>query len=169
MDASVVIERIDRIVHIVAANPLVYMPMIGTWLITELYFIINREEAYGHTYVMSTGIALIFTSYIVSPFAIKDVYWSLMHLRTLVVGLLFFYGLFLVVFGIQRKFPGILAEFFGDPGHALVPCMMVVLYVEENIPFDRLTFSVITGPVLVLGIVKIFRRLTAKLRYRVAG
>lgn len=164
METSLVIERIERIAHIVVAHPLVYMPMIGAWLITELYFIINREEAHGHTYVMSTGIALIFTAYMISPFAIKDVAWAFLQMRTLVVMSLFLYGLFLVVFGIRKKFPGFLAEFFGDPGHALVPGMMGVLYVEENIPFDWMTFAIITVPVLFLSLVKTFRRLT----YRVS-
>jgi hypothetical protein len=164
MEPSLIIERIERIAHIVVDHPLIYMPMIGAWLITELYFIINREEAHGHTYVMSTGIALIFTSYMISPFAIKDIHWSLMHMRTLVVMSLFLYGLFLVVFGIMKKFPGFMAEFFGDPGHALVPGMMGVLYVEQNIPFDRVTFSIIVVPVLILSMLKTYRRLT----YRVS-
>ena len=163
MDSSLIIERIDVIARSVFCQPLVYMPMIGAWLIAALYFIIHRDEAHGHTCVMSTGIALIFTSYMISPFAIKDVHWELLQMRTLVVASLFFYGLFLVVVGIRKIFPGFLAEFFGDPGHSLVPGMMGVLYIEQNIPFDRATFYVIVAPVLCLSLVKTFRRTTYRL------
>jgi hypothetical protein len=162
METSLIIERIERIAHIVVANPLVYMPMIGTWLITEFYFIVNREESHGHTCVMSTGIALIFTSYMISPFAIKDIEWAFMQMRTLLVVTLFLYGVFLIIIGIRKKFPGFLAEFFGDPGHSLVPGMMGVLYVDENVPFDRMTFAIIVVPVMFLSLVKGFRRLTYK-------
>lgn len=162
MDPSFIIERIDRIVRIVAANPLVYMPMIAAWLIAELYFIIHRDETHGHGSVMSTGLTLVFTSYMISPFAIKDISWCLFHLRTLVVMGLFLYGLFLLVLGMRKQLPVCMAEFFGDPGHPLVPGLMGILYIEEGVPFDWLTFSVIAVPVMVLSVVKDFRRLTYK-------
>lgn len=149
----------------VIGNPLVYMPLIGAWFITEIYFIINCDEAHGHTYVMSTGIVLIFTSYMISPFAIKHLSWSLLELRTFVVMALFLYGGFLIIFGIMKLFPDFLAEFFGDPGHALVPSMMGILYIEHNIAFDRVTFAIIVTPVLILSVVKTFKRWT----YRVSA
>lgn len=164
MDLSYIIQRIARIAEVVVDHPLIYFPMIGAWIITELYFIINSDEAHGHTYVMSTGITLIFTSYIISPFAIKTITWHLLELRTLLVSAMFFYGFFLVVFGIRKKFHSAIAEFFGDPGHSLIPCMMGILYIEHNIPFDRLTLYIVAAPVLFLSIVKIFRRLQNKLR-----
>jgi hypothetical protein len=166
MEASLVIHRIVDIAFAVCGHPLVYLPMIGAWLITEMYFIINCDEAHGHTYVMSTGIALIFTAFMISPLSAQSVSWSLLQLRTLVVLALFFYGLFLVVFGIKKAFPGLLAEFFGDPGHSLVPGMMAILYIEEDIPFDWLTFWVVVAPVMTLGTVKTYRRLVYRLARR---
>ncbi len=162
MDPSLIIERIDWIVRIVAGNPLVYMPMIGAWMIRTLYFIIHRGDTHGHGSVMRTGIVLVFTAYMISPFAIKDISWSLFHLRTLVVMGLFLYGMFLLVFGMRQQLPACMAEFFGDPGHPLVPGLMGILYIEEGVPFDWLTFSIIAVPVMVLSMVKTFRRLTYK-------
>lgn len=150
----------------VIGNPLIYMPLIGAWFITEIYFIINCDEAHGHTYVMSTGIVLIFTSYMISPFAIKHISWSLLELRTLVVMALFFYGVFLIIFGIKKLFPGVLAEFFGDPGHALVPSMMGILYIEHGIAFDRVTFAIIFSPVLILSVIKTYKRLSYRISAR---
>ena len=159
MEINTLVGRISEILSAVISNPLVYLPLIGAWVITSLYFIINRDEKHGHTYVMSTGIAHIFTAYIISPFAIPNIEWSLSDLRTIVVLVLFFYGLILTVMGISRAFPDILAEFFGDPSHALVPALMAVLYIEEGIPFDWLTFCIILVPVLILSFIKIYRRL----------
>lgn len=150
----------------VIGNPLVYLPLIGTWFITESYFIINCDEPHGHTYVMSTGIALIFTAFMISPFAVRDLSWSLMELRTFVVMVLFFYGVLLVLFGIMKLFPRFLAEFFGAPGHALIPGMMAILYLEHGMAFDRVTFATIVAPVLTLSALKTFRRLSYKLRAR---
>ena len=162
MEASIILNRIHQIMVAVIHDPLVYFPLIGTWFITELYFIINNDEAHGHTCVMSTGIALIFTAFMISPFAIKSISWSLGHLRTFVVVALFLYGFFLVLFGIMKLFPRFLAEFFGAPGHALVPSMMAILYIQHNIAFDRLTFAIIAIPVLMLGTLKTFRRLSCR-------
>ena len=166
MELSLIIDRTIRIMAAAIGNPLVYLPLLGAWFITELYFIINCDEPHGHTYVMSTGIALIFTSFMISPFAIRDISWSLMELRTFVVMVLFFYGVFLVLCGIMKLFPHFLAEFFGAPGHALVPSMMAILYIEDGMAFDWLTFVIIAAPVLVLSTLKTFRRLSYKLRAR---
>ncbi|MCF7817428.1 MAG: hypothetical protein K9M54_06065 [Kiritimatiellales bacterium] len=163
MEPSVVIHRIGQIMEAVIGNPLVYLPLIGAWFITEMYFIIHCDEVHGHTSVVSTGIALIFTAFMISPCAIKNIAWSLFELRTLVVVALLFYGLFLVFYGFVKLFPGFLAEFFGAPGHALVPSMMGILYIEHNIAFDRLTFAIIVTPVLVLGVIKTIKRLSYRL------
>jgi hypothetical protein len=150
----------------VIRDPLVYLPLIAAWFITELYFIIHSDEAHGHTYVMSTGIALIFTAFMISPFAIKNISWSFSQLRTFVVVSLFLYGFFLVLFGILNLFPSFLAEFFGAPGHALIPCMMAILYIQHNIAFDRVTFIVIATPVLAFGTLKTLRRLAFRFTKR---
>ena len=113
----ILFERMAEIFLAIIGNPLVYLPLIGAWIITSIYFIINKDEALGHTYVMSTGIAHIFTAYVVSPFAKSDVPWSLGDLRTIVVLILFLYGVFLVVLGILKAFPDALAEFFGNESH----------------------------------------------------
>lgn len=161
-----IIHRIACITEVVTDHPLVYFPLIGAWLITELYFIVNAEESHGHTYVMSTGITLIFTAYIISPFAIKTITWHLSELRTLLVLSLFCYGLFLALFGILNKFPPLLAEIFGDPGHSLVPGMMGILYIESNIPFDRITLIIIASPIILLSIIKTIRRIKHRLLKR---
>ena len=159
MEPTEIYHRMIRIASAVIHDPLVYFPLIGAWFITELYFIINADDKHGHTYVMSTGIALIFTAFMISPFAIKDISWSYSQLRTGVVVALFLYGFFLILFGIMRLFPHFLAEFFGAPGHALVPSMMAILYIQKNIPFDRITFAIVVAPVLMLGTIKTLRRL----------
>jgi len=166
MELSLIFDRMIQIMAAVIGNPLVYLPLIGAWFITESYFIINCDEPHGHTYVMSTGIALIFTAFMTSPFAVRDISWSLMELRTFVVMVLFFYGVLLVLFGIMKLFPRFLAEFFGAPGHALVPGLMAILYIEHGMAFDRVTFTVIVAPVLALSTLKTFRRLSYKLRAR---
>jgi len=166
MDLSLILDRAIQIMAAMISNPLVYLPLIGAWLITESYFIINCDEPHGHTYVMSTGIALIFTAFMISPFAVRDISWSLMELRTFVVMALLFYGVLLVFFGILKLFPRFLAEFFGAPGHALVPSMMAILYLEHGMAFDRVTFVIIVAPVLVLSALKTFRRLSYQLRAR---
>ncbi|MCF7849172.1 MAG: hypothetical protein K9M45_09995 [Kiritimatiellales bacterium] len=160
MELSLILHRMAQIMVAIIGNPLVYLPLIGAWFITELYFIINCDEAHGHTYVMSTGIVLIFTACMISPLAVKNISWYPVELRTFVVVAMFLYGLFLVFFGILKLFPDFLAEFFGDPGHALVPSMMGILYIEHNIAFDRLTFAIIVTPVLILSVIKIFKRLS---------
>ena len=166
MDASSLIHRIARILDAVISDPLVYLPLLGAWFITELYFIVNCDEAHGHTYVMSTGIALMFTAFMVSPFTIDDISWSYSKLRTAVVVGLFLYGVLLVLCGILRMFPRFLAEFVGAPGHALVPSMMAILYIQHNIPFDRTTFVIIAVPVILLGTLKTLRRLGYRFRSR---
>lgn len=158
MEITIITERIVQIINAISSNPFVYLPLIGSWLITSLFFIINHDEKHGHTYVMSTGIALIFTSYIVSPFAKQELAWSSQDFRTIVMLALFGYGLFLVLLGIMRAFPDFLAEFFGDPGHALAPAMMGVLFIEDKVPLEWLTFWIILVPVLFVSTIKVFRR-----------
>ena len=158
MEISIILQRITEILSAIASNPFVYLPLIGAWIITSLYFIINHDEKHGHTYVMSTGIAHVFTAYIISPFAKQDLEWAVSDLRTIVVLILFAYGLLLIILGVMKAFPDFLAEFFGDPGHALAPGLMSVLYVEDKIPFGWLTFFIILVPVLIVSIIKIIRR-----------
>ncbi|MDF7800956.1 hypothetical protein P4C99_15880 [Pontiellaceae bacterium B1224] len=167
MDLSLVYHRIIDIAKIVVDEPLVYLPLIGAWLITELYFIIHSDEAHGHTNVMSTGITLVFTAYMLSPFA-QDVdegtYFGLRNLA--LVLMLFLYGLFLINAGIRRSFRPWIAEFFGAPGHSLVPGLMGILYIEHRIPFDETTLIIIASPVVFLGIIKSFRRTLHRFRRR---
>ena len=158
MDISLILGRASDILSAIVSNPIVYLPLIGSWLIIAAYFIINKGEKHGHTYVMSTGIAHIFTAFIISPLAKTEMPWSFSDLRTIVVTILFSYGLILVILGIMKAFPDFLAEFFGDPGHALVPALMGILYVEENIPFEWLTFFIIFVPVLIVSTIKVYRR-----------
>ena len=158
MDITLILQRAQEVVSAIVSKPIIYFPLIGAWVITGLYFIINKDEKHGHTYVMSTGIALVFTAYIISPFNVPEITWSFSDLRTVVVILLFFYGLILTVLGIMRSFPNFMAEFFGDPGHALIPSLMAILYIEEDIPFDWTTFFAVATPVLILSIIKVYRR-----------
>ncbi|MFT4343580.1 MAG: hypothetical protein ACMXYE_02425 [Candidatus Woesearchaeota archaeon] len=141
------------------ADPIIYFPLLGSWIITVSYFIINHDEKHGHTYVMSTGIAHIFTAYIISPLAVPDIAWNFSDLRIIVVGLLFVYGCVLVIFGITRSVPDFLAEFFGDPGHALIPSLMAILYIHNSIAFDWFTFTVVATPVFILSGIKLYRRI----------
>jgi len=152
------IERTVEIWAAILGNPLVYMPLIGNWMITALYFIVNDEERRGHTYVMSSGIAHLFTAYVISPFAKADMSWSFSDVRTLVVTILFAYGLLLVVTGILQKLPEYMTDFFGDPGHALVPGMMAILLVEESIPFDWWTAGILAVLPLIVGGISFYRR-----------
>jgi hypothetical protein len=159
MDLSLIYHRIIDIAKIVIDQPLVYLPLIGAWLITELYFIIHSDEAHGHTNVMSTGITLVFTAYMLSPFAQDAADGSYFGLRNLALDLMIFlYGLFLINAGIRRSFRPWIAEFFGAPGHSLVPGLMGILYIENRIPFDEVTLFVIASPVIFLGIIKSIRR-----------
>lgn len=166
MNLSAIYHRIIDIAEIVYDHPLIYLPLIGAWLITELYFIINSDDAHGHTYVMSTGITLIFTSYMISPFALDPdgTYFGRKHLALVLV--IFLYGLFLVACGIRRKFHPFLAEFFGAPGHSLVPGMMGILYIEHNVPFDKVTLLIIASPVICLGTLKTLRRMGYRVKRR---
>ena len=113
-----------------------------------------------------TGITLIFTSYMISPLALESE-GTPFGLRNLaLVSALFLYGLFLVIAGIRRKFHPWLAEFFGDPGHSLVPGMMGILYIEHNIPFDKVSLLIIASPVVFLGTVKMLRRMGYRISHR---
>jgi hypothetical protein len=165
MDLSVLYHRAIAIAEIVYDNPLVFLPLMGAWLIAELYFIINSGDHHGHTYVMSTGITLIFTAYMISPLADPDgTYFGRMHL--ILVLALFTYGTLLIIFGIQKKFRPLLVEFFGAPGHALIPSMMGILYVFHNIPVDKITLLIIATPVVFLAVVKTWRRIAHKFKRR---
>jgi hypothetical protein len=152
------LDRVLMVLSAVVSKPLVYLPLIGVWIVTGIYFIMNHDEKHGHSYVMSTGLAQVFTAFMISPFAKPELEWSFSDIRTVVVLMLFVYGLLLTVLGIIKAFPDFLAEFFGDPGHALVPSMMAVMYVEDKVPFDRVTFGIIAVPVVIMSAVKILRR-----------
>lgn len=166
MNNALIYHRLIDIAKIVHDHPLVYLPLIGAWLITELYFIVNADEAHGHTYVMSTGITLVFTAYILSPFAVSEEGAYFGRLHVLLVSALSAYGFFLILFGIRKKFHPWIAEFFGDPGHALVPAMMGILYIEHNIPLDRITLLIVASPVIALALTKTWRRLKCRLLNR---
>jgi hypothetical protein len=159
---AAVLERLMIIAGAVFSKPLVYLPLIGVWLVTGIYFIVNHDEKHGHSYVMSTGLAHVFTAFMISPFAKSDLAWSFSDIRTVVVLILFAYGIFLTVLGIIKAFPDLLAEFFGDPGHALVPSMMAVLYVEDTVPFDWTTFMILVVPVVIVSAVKVVRRFSGR-------
>lgn len=150
--------RMFDIIAAIGSNPLVYLPIIGSWFITAIYFIVNPTDNRGFTYVMSTGIAHIFTAYAVSPFAKYGVYWDFGDMRTIVVLALFTYGLFLILMGMMHEFPNWLAEFFGDPSHALVPSLMAVLFVENQIPFDWTTAIIVAFFPVILYSISIYRR-----------
>jgi hypothetical protein len=164
MHLSLIYHRGLAILETITSNPLVYFPMIGAWLITEIYYILYCDEKHGQSAVMSTGIALMFTALVLAPASPRLLLSTLPQLRTLVILLLFFYGLFLVIFGLGQHLPGSLAEFFGAPGHSLVPGMMAILYIEQGIPFDRYTFGLILTPVLTLGTIKMYRRTTHRIK-----
>ncbi|MFH1211531.1 MAG: hypothetical protein V1659_01230 [Candidatus Woesearchaeota archaeon] len=152
------IERTAEIFSAMAGNPMVFLPLIGSWIVTSIYFIINNDESHGHSYVMSTGIAHIFTAYMVSPLATSAVTWDFKDIKLLIVLALFVFGLILTILSLIKALPDFLVEFFGDPGHALAPSLMAILYINNDIPFDWTTFSVIIAPILVVFGIKLIRR-----------
>jgi len=155
---TALLERGVEIFAAIIGNPLVYLPLIGSWFVTAMYFILNAKEDRGYTYTMSSGIAHVFTAYVVSPFAHADIGWSFSDIRTIIVMALFVYGLFLIIIGIIHGVPKWMAEFFGDPGHALIPGIMAVLLVENQIPFDLFTFILVSIPPTITGGISMYRK-----------
>jgi len=147
MDISIILERVLLIGSAILQEPLIYFPLIGSWILTSIYYLINSDEGYGHSSAFSNGIAHIFTAYMISPLIKSDILWEFTDLKILITLGLFAYGVLIITLSITQIIPEFLAGFIGDPGHALVPSLMAILYVDQNIPFDLLTFAIIAIPV----------------------
>jgi len=157
---GLLIERIIQIFWFIIANKLTFIPLIGSWVIRTLYLIINPDEERGHTYVIATGLALLFTGYSISPFA-KDYPLAISIEFILSLGLAG-YGILLIVLGLFKLMPEFLIDFFGDPGHVIIPAVLAIIYVTSDIPVDIAAIAAVAVPVVLAMILTIiFRRKSA--------
>ena len=160
---EVLFERALEILKIILADPIIYFPLVGAWMITSIYFLVHPSENHGETYVMSTGITLLFTSYVISPLANPNLFWTTDDPRTMIVLGIFLYGTLLITLGILKKTPQFLENILGDSGHSLVPTLMAILFIEKQIPLDKITLLVLAIPVIILSIFKNYRKIKIRI------
>jgi hypothetical protein len=159
-DVSLMLPRLQQIINIIIAFPGAYLPIVGAWVVTAIYFIIHPGEHPGYTYAMSTGIALAFTAISVIFKAVAT--YSVDYGTTgfyLMVGLII-YGVILIILGITHIIPELVADFLGDPGHVVIPKLIALFYVDGRVPIDLTTIVVLVIPVLGLIILKYVRQAT---------
>lgn len=157
-DFTLMLPRAQAILAVIIAFPGAYLPILGSWVVTAIYFVMHPGEHPGYTYAMSTGIALAFTavSVIFRGVATYSVTWGTTGFY-LMVGLIV-YGIVLILLGITHLIPEIIADFLGDPGHCLIPTLLALFYVDGKVPIDLTTFLVLFIPVIVLIILKYVRQ-----------
>lgn len=159
-NAALMLPRLQQILNVIIAFPGAYIPILGAWIVTAIYFIIHPGEHPGYTYAMSTGISLAFTgiSVIFKGVATYSVTYGTTAFY-LIVGLIV-YGVILIVLGITHIVPEIIADFFGDPGHVVIPTLLVLFFIDGRVPIDLTTIVVLLIPVLVLVLLKYIRGAT---------
>lgn len=159
-DYTQLIPRLYQIFSIVAHYPGAYLPIIGAWIVTAIYFIAHPGEHPGFTYAMSTGIALAFTAISVIFKGVATYSVTIPSAGFYVMIGMIVYGAALIVLSIMHFLPEFLADAFGDPGHVFVPTMLALFFIDGAIPIDLTTLAVIAVPTITLIAVKYVRMLT---------
>lgn len=156
-DVSLLLPRLQDIIAIIWNYPGAYLPILGAWIVTAIYFVIHPSEHPGHTYAMSTGIALAFTaiSVIFKGVATYSAEWGTIGFY-LMIGLIA-YGALLVVLAMAHSLPEVLADVLGDPGHVLIPTLLALFYIDGSVPIDLVTLAVVAIPVVILILLKYIR------------
>jgi|GEM_PF-2901920 len=161
-NANEILPTIFKIIAVFFKYPGAYLPILGSWIITSAYFIIHHEEKPGHTYAMSTGIALAFTGI--------SIIFNGVATYSVRVGTIQFYavlwmvlaGIILIVISLLKYIPDWIADFFGDPNILIVPTLLVLFFVDGSIRINLTTFVVVVVPALFLMFLRFLRQITKK-------
>lgn len=148
--------RMGMLGGVFIAGPKVYFAIIGEWFLTLIYFIVSGDKE-GVADVYAAGVALGFVGLELMPF--HDFYWGDATVW-LSIGLML-YGITVIIFAAVEQIPNIVARVMGMPSLMFFPIMLIVLYVESNIPFDIYTIIILLIPVVILETVKLIRQYTA--------
>lgn len=158
-DYTQLIPRLLQIFSIIVKYPGAYLPIIGAWIVTAIYFIAHPSEKPGFTYAMSTGIAMAFTAVSVIFRGVATYSVTIPSAGFFVMLAMIIYGVVLIVLSIFHLLPEILADIFGDPGHVFVPTMLALFFIDGGVPIDLTTLTVIAVPTIVLIAAKYIRML----------
>ncbi len=159
-------ERIAQIGKLIMSEPLVYFPLIGIWFIFELYYFVSSSDSdIKESDLLENSISSIYVAIMISPIVTDAGKFSFESFtnpspRTILSIALFAYAGLLMLFAFTKMLPMFLVHILGGASIDTFFTMLALIWVDGSMPLDLATISVIIIPILIMHILKLFRRLS---------
>ncbi|MDP3766028.1 MAG: hypothetical protein Q8R04_05945 [Nanoarchaeota archaeon] len=148
---SSVPERLPEVWRVLAADPLLYLPLIAWWFIFELFFLLHKSDTYQQKDVLDNGVSSFYAGFYISPWIQGGAFAELAPSTVLSV-ILMGYGMFLILAAFVKLLPKFLIPLFGGASTDLVVNVTAIFVVDAGLPLDWATIAIVAAPVLLFRI-----------------
>ena len=152
-------ERVVDIVGVLTKDPLLYIPMLGWWLIFELYYLKHRHDEIRDVDVLDNGLSAIYTGIYISPIVqgLAATAFTAPTNKTMLSFIFMGYGLFLVIVAFTKLLPRFLVTLFGWAAVDLIVSILAIFYVDNVVPIDLATIAIIVVPIFAMKLIGFFK------------
>ena len=157
-------ERAAQILNLILGDPLVYLALLGIWLLFEIYYLVsNSDNDIKESDLLENSISSIFVSLMISPLITGGGKLSIAAFanptsKTMLSIILFVYACFLIFCAFTKILPHFMVYILGGASIDTTFTMLALIYVDGKIPIDLATVSVVLIPVIIMHILKLFRK-----------
>jgi len=163
---ALVPERMAQLWALFWEEPLVYFPMLGIWVLFELYYIVsNDDNDVREVDVLDNGISSIYVAIMISPVIARggELVWADFLSptpRTLLSMGLFAYAAFLILAAFFKFMPLAVVHFLGGASIDTFFTLIGLVYVNSDIPLDPALITIILVPIATTFVIKMVRRVS---------
>ena len=157
-------QRFGQVIALIKGEPLVYLPILGLWLIFELYYTVSSSDSdVKESDLLENSISSVYVALVISPLFGEEGFsfaaFSSPSPRTWLSIILFCYAGFLILMAFTKALPQFLVKILGGASIDMVGTMLALIWVDGTIPLDLATIAVILLPVLGMMILQLFRKM----------
>ena len=162
--AGLIPERASQILQLILSDPLVYLPLLGIWFLFELFYLVsNSDSDVKESDLLENSISSIYVAIMISPIIssggkITLAAFANPSARTFLSIILFIYASLMIFFAFTKILPHFMVYILGGASLDTTFTMLALIYVDGKIPIDFATVSVILIPVIIMHILKLFRK-----------
>lgn len=155
--------RFGDIYTLVMGEPLVYIPLLGMWLLFELYYIVSSSDSdVKESDLLENSISSIYVAIMISPLFGDEGFtlaaFSDPSARTWLSIILFCYAGFLIIMAFTKMLPQFLVHIFGGASLDMFGTVLALIYVDGTVPIDLATVAVLLIPILMMQVFGFLRR-----------
>ena len=155
-------QRFVEVFGVIVGDPLVYLPLLGMWLMFEVYYIISSSDGdVKESDLLENSVSTIYVAFVISPVfeeGLSLAAFSDPTPRTILSIILFCYAGFLIIAAYTKMLPQFMVHILGGASLDMFATMLALLYVDGKVPIDLATIAVIFIPIALMYVLQTLRK-----------